>query len=190
MNKMRHIEELSAFIFMKDELEKVDLIMIPGSNNKALPMQAALRYREGYANLVMPTGKYSITQERFHSEQGPFESEFAFQKQILLECGVKEEHLLKEDESMYTYQNALFAKKCLEEANITIEKAIICCKSFHARRVYMYFQSVFPNVTFYMDPVDVDGITKTTWMHSPQGIARVLGELERCGAQFRNIIKV
>ena len=69
-----------------------------------------------------------------------------------------------------------------------IKKAIICCKSFHARRCLSYYEIAYPDTEIFICPCDIDGISKGTWHKSSEGIETVLGEMERLGAQFKYII--
>lgn len=52
----------------------------------------------------------------------------------------------------------------------------------------MYYQLLYPQAKLFICPVDV-GINRENWYDSPQGIEEVLGEMERCGQQFHQIMK-
>ena len=76
-----------------------------------------------------------------------------------------EKDILREDNAEYTYQNAFKSREVTDKLGIKINKAIICCKSFHARQCYTYYEWAYPNTEI--------------------GIDRVLGELKRSGSQFK-----
>lgn len=56
---MHFIEEFTNMIFLEDQLEKSDIIFIPGSGHAALAHTAARLYHSGLAPLILPSGKYS-----------------------------------------------------------------------------------------------------------------------------------
>ena len=61
----RFIEQISEFIFAEDEPEKADIIFIPGNGYSQMAEKAAALYGEKYAPFVLPSGKYSITVDKF-----------------------------------------------------------------------------------------------------------------------------
>ena len=78
----------------------------------------------------------------------------------------------------------MFSREVTDKAGISIKKAILCCKSHHARRVLMYFQHVYPETEFLVIPSFPDGITKENWNQSEQGVEAVTGEITRIVRQF------
>ena len=57
----RIIKDISDFIFVSDEPEKVDAIFLPGGSHPAQPEYAAELYRNGYAKYLIPSGGVSVT---------------------------------------------------------------------------------------------------------------------------------
>ena len=53
----------------------------------------------------------------------------------------------------------------------------------------MYYQEQFPGVRIAVCPVVTQGITKENWFLDDHKIDVVLGEVERCGSQFHEILK-
>jgi uncharacterized SAM-binding protein YcdF (DUF218 family) len=192
---MRIINEISDFVFVEDKLEKADIIFIPGGSHPELGDYAANLWIQGYAPLIMPAGGVSIKtgkfpgaksqQELYHKE---YTTECEFLTDVLMNNGIPKEAILGEDQSSFTRENAYFSKKALEERGITIRKAILCCKNFHARRALMFYQFAFPEVKFIVYPVpfSLNGIdvAKDTWYQTEEGTKRVLGEVMRYGNQF------
>lgn len=192
---MRIINDISNFIFIKDKPEKADIIFIPGGSYPEIAEEATRLWREGYSNIILPSGKYGAKRGYFagplskcHIYNDKYNTEWEFLKAVLVKNGVNEGAILKEDEAQYTYQNALLSKKVTDKYNLDIKKAIICCKSFHARRCLMYYQIAYPQTEFTVCPSNVNGITKENWFYSEEGIDRVMGELMRCGNQFKDIL--
>ena len=60
----KFLEEMTNFIFLEDEPKKADVIFVPGSEEGALAKTAARLYLEGYAPLLIPSGKYATTASR------------------------------------------------------------------------------------------------------------------------------
>ena len=195
---MKHyfLADVSDFIFVSDPPEEGDIIFIPGGSYPELPEYAARLYKEGYAPLILPSGRYSVKHGAFCGSRtkknlyaGPYQTEFEFMKDVLEKCGVPGKAILKEDRSQYTQQNAFFSRVVTDELNLTVKKAIIVCKAFHTRRCLSYWQLAYPGTEFCICPVSPDGITKENWFKTEKGVDCVLGELARCGNQMTEDIK-
>lgn len=193
------IKDITDFIFINHQADSADIIFIPGSSSPELGESAAKLYTEGYAPYILPSGKYGVSKAQFTGVKNSssiykkaYETEFDFLKDVLLLNGVPEKAILKENEAKFTYENALFSKKKLEALELNISKAILCCKSYHARRALMYYQLVFPAVDFMVFSVPYIhenlSITKENWYMSQYGVDKVMGEMRRCGEQFQNLI--
>lgn len=193
---MNYIKSITDFIFVENKPESADIIFVAGNTFPQSSEKAAELYREGYAPYVMPSGKYSISEKNFKGVSdkaeiysGSYKTEFEFMRDVLVRNGVPENAVLKEDEATYTYQNALFSRANCDKLGITVEKAIICCKNSHARRCLMYYQIAFPETEFIVCPAVIGGITRENWYRSHEGTELVLGEMERIGTQFGDIIE-
>ena len=183
----KFLQEITDFIFLQDEPQKADVIFIPGSNEGDLARTAAGLYHQGYAPLLIPSGKYgkligqSIVKE-FETESDHFAS-------ILMEEGVPEVAILKEREATYTYQNAINTRKLLDERGIEVKKALLCCQAYHARRCKLYYQILFPETQILVCPTVTKEISRDNWFKNREKIDKVLSELERCGSQFHEIVE-
>lgn len=193
------LNDITDFIFVEDninEITKADIIFIPGSSKYQLSELASKLYGQGLAKILLPSGKYSSKNNSFTVEntrdtkyEGVYETDWKFCKHVLIKNGVPENQILKEDESTNTYENALFSKKILDERNIKIKKAILVCQAFHARRVLMTYSVVFPDIHFYVCPIETQGVDRNNWFKNEYGIKRVLGEVEKCGKYFNGYLK-
>lgn len=190
------VKDIARFIFLEDAPKKADVIFVPG-NGHALPSElAAALYLEGYAPYILPSGRYAIGSSGFAGQksgarryEGRFETEWAFMRHILMENGVPDNAILREDEATYTYQNAIFSRRRTDAENMTVRRAIICCMPVHARRSRMYYETLFPDAELLVCPAPGAAITRENWLQSEEGIDTVLGEMERCGGQFHAILK-
>ena len=188
--------EIADFIFLQDEPRPADILFIPGNAFAAPSERAAALYREGFAPLVLPSGRYAIASGAFAGQQpgarsypGTFETEWAFMRHVLVQNGVPEAAILREDEATYTYQNAIYSRRRTDALRLNIRRGIICCRSVHARRAKTYYQTLYPEASLLVCPAPDSDITRENWTRTPEGIDAVLGELERCGAQFHEILK-
>lgn len=193
----RIIRDISMFIFVKDVPHAADAIFIPGSSRPELSEHAAALYCRGFAPVIVPSGKFSYQAERFAGPKfkrdaysGEYETEWEFERDVLLKNGVPETAILREDQSTHTVDNALFTHQAVEAAGLVLRSAIICCKSYHARRCLMTYGWAFPGVELCICPVDTDGVTCDNWHLSANGRERVLGEVSKCGSYFKDVTEL
>lgn len=192
----RFLENFTRFVFVKSQPEPSDIIFIPGNGYPQMAENAAELWKEGMAEWILPSGKYSITRGRFSGVLKKqdiytknYETEWEFLQDVLTSNGVKQEKILKEDQAVHTYENAMHSRRVTDEAGLVIQKAIICCNAYHARRSLMYYQLLYPDTDFYVCPSDAAGITSENWYQSREGKDAVLGEMQRFGWQFHDIIQ-
>lgn len=190
------IDDITRFIFLEDEPKPADILFIPGNGHAEPSEWAAKLYLDGYAPLILPSGRYSITTGAFCGQQtgtrqyeGRFETEWAFMRTVLMENGVPDSAILREDEATFTYQNAIYSRRRTDQERLTVRRAILCCMPVHARRAKMYYQTLYPNSELLLCPAPSAAITHSNWTTEPEGIDAVLGELERCGSQFHDILR-
>ena len=192
---MQFYQCITDFIFVQDKPEKADIIFVPGGNYPDAALHAASLYHQGYAPLILPSGRYSIVTGHFSPgdaagrSEASYETEWEYLKAVLQDAGVPEESVLREDRATFTYENAICSRQVTETAGIAVSRAILCCQAFHARRSLMYYQEQFPETEFFVCPVVTRGIGRDTWFQSEEGIDTVLGEVERCGKQFHEIMR-
>ena len=191
-----NIEDITKFIFIKDEPEKADIIFIPGSSNWVLAETAARLYKEGKAEKIMPSGMYFYQFGRFMNERvtderykGIYRTEAEFLASVLIKNGVPEEDVIREEKATNTYENAIYSKELLREMKFRIKSAIICPQAFHARRALMTYSHLFPDTKLYVVPTNTQNITSDNWYNTERGRQVVLGELRKCGEYFENYIK-
>ena len=182
------LKNFTDFIFLEDVLEPADVIFVPGNGYPQMAERAAALWKAGYAPFVLPSGKYSVTLGHFSGVAakselypGPYDTEWEFLADVLMKNGVPREAVLREDQATYTWQNAQFSRKVTDGAGIPVRKAIICCRAHH--------QLEYPDARLMICPSRDTGVDRDSWYQSEAGIDAVLGEIERCGGQFHQILR-
>ncbi len=185
------IQAISDFIFIENRPERADAIIVTGGSFPEAAETAAVLWKNSFAPYILIGGGYSVKRNAFpgpRSKQdvysNQYKTEYDFYKDVLLRNGVNETAILGEDRSAFTRENAVFAREAAEQAGLKLNKALLVCKSFHARRCLLFFQSAFPDTTFLIIPFAGFDITKENWFQTEYGTQRVLGELQRCGSQL------
>ena len=194
---MKFLNELTELVFLEDIPEKSDIIFIPGGSYGALARTAARLYHQGMAPLILPSGKYGKLMGRFEGSKDlppifpdkGYDTEWEFLKDILLAEGVDKRAILKEDRATYTYENAIYSRQVTDALGLTINKAILCCQAYHARRCRIYYEILYPHTQFYICPTNTQGITRNSWYKDEEKIDTVLGEISRLGEQFHEIVR-
>ena len=102
---------------------------------------------------------------------------------VLVSEGVEPNSIFPEAEAGFTAENARLSRRVLDERKVYPQKAILCCKGYHARRCLMYYQLNFPDTEFLIAPVYID-VARENWYQTERGQEKVLGELKRLGTQF------
>ena len=187
----KFLKQTEDFIFIDDKPEKADVIFVPGNGYPQMAEKAAELYRRGLAPRVLPSGRYSVTVGKFAGVldreeyyNGDYETEWDFLKDVLIKNGVPEKAILREDQATFTYENAIYSRQVTDREHLDIKKAILCCKSCHARRALMYYKLLYPDTEFFVIPCCVDSINKDNWSETNEGIDEVMGEITRIIKQF------
>lgn len=193
MNR-RAIQDITTFIFMEDAPQESDIILIPGTSKSAVTEKAAELYRAGYAPYVLPSGLYSSSLGQFASENidnpryaGEYTTDFEYCKRILLENGVPESAILREDRATNSMENALYSAQAVKDAGVKVNQAILCCQAFHARRAFLSYACHFGGVELLVVPTKTQGIEKDDWYKSEKGYKKVMGEVAKCGVYFKDM---
>ena len=141
------LKNAEEFIFAENTPEKSDIIFVPGNGYPQMAECAAQLFREGMAEWILPSGKYSVVNGEFSGVleksdiyNKEYETEWEFLKEVLIKNGVPEEKILREDQATFTYENAIYSRQITDQMGLEIKKEILCCKSYHSRRFLIYYQ--------------------------------------------------
>ena len=150
-------------------------------------MRAAELWKQGLAPVILPSGRHAKLTGHL-KEHLEYASEWEYLKAGLLDKGVPEQVIWKEDQATFTYENALRSREVTDKAGLVVRKAILCCQAYHAGRALLYYQICFPETEFYVCPVVTKGISKENWYRTEEGRKLVLTEVEHCGSQFGAVL--
>lgn len=192
------LRAVTDFIFVENAPEKADVIFVPGSRKPGHAVHAAELFRQGWAPLVLPSGRYALPVGHFEGVPEAlrgeypeaYETEWAFLRAVLLRHGVPEEAILREDQATYTWDNAVKSRQVTDRMGLQVNTAILSCWSFHARRALLYYQAAYPDTRFLVCPVQYPGCGREDWFLTPKGRERVLGEVRRMGSQINEVFEL
>jgi uncharacterized SAM-binding protein YcdF (DUF218 family) len=171
---------ITDLVFVETEIEKSDIIFIPGGSHPQLVEKAAALYHQGMAPYLLPSGGYN-------PHLTGYKSEWMFLKNTALQYNVPESAILKEDQAGNTFENADFSRSLLQDRGIVVKKAILVCKAYLSRRALLTYQMVFPDVAFGVAPVaDYRGISRDTWFLDRGHTHIVMGEVMKIGKYFED----
>ena len=197
------LKDMTDFIFVSDQPQEADIIFIPGGSYGAICCTAANLWQRNFAPYILPSGRYSKLSGKFSgpSEEDfllpftkdtakmAFSTEYDYFHALLHQAGIPENAILKENQATFTYENALFSRKVTDRLGMRIRKAILCPQAYHARRCLLYYKVAFPETEFFVCPTVTRDIAEDNWFLDETKPETVLGEIERCGSQFHEIIR-
>ena len=186
---MGFVQDITDFIFVEHEPEQADIIFIPGGDQGALAVTAARLYKAGYAPYVLPSGRFSKPVGHCRIPGYEERTEWDFLHELLVREGVPDSAILEEKKATYTYENAIYSRKVTDSQGLSIKKAILCPQACHARRALLYYKVCFPETEFFVCPTVTREISRDNWFLDEKKIDIVLGELEKCGSQFHQILR-
>ena len=195
MGAVGFIRAVSDFIFVEDAPVPSDVILIPGNSSPVHALQAAELYHQGMAKFLLPSGRYTKVVGHFAGVDpawrdryaGDYETEWAYLRTVLLDAGVPEGAILREDQATYTWENAQLSRRVTDGMGLMVRRAILCCRSYHARRALLYYQAAFPEAEILVCPASVPGFNREDWYLMAEGRAMILGEVRRLGDQVNEV---
>lgn len=180
-----YLDCISDLIFVETELEQADVILVPGGSHRELMEEAARLYHAGLAPIIVPSGG-------LNHRLGAGITEGHFLKEVGVALGVPEDRIWSDEQARHTFDNARLSWDLLQARGTKVEKAILCCKGFHARRALLTYAYTFPpGIKFMVSPVrDRNCITKENWFLDPKRTKTVMGEVQKIGQYFADKVDV
>ena len=189
------VRAVSDFVFVEDAPAASDVILIPGNSSPVHALRAAELYHQGMARYLLPSGRYTKVVGLFagvdpawrEKYPGDYETEWAYLRAVLVDAGVPDAAILREDQATYTWENAQLSRKVTDAMGLTVRRAILCCRSYHARRALLYYQAAFPETEIRVCAASVPGFNREDWYLTAEGRAMILGEVRRLGDQVNEV---
>ena len=189
------VRAVSDFVFVEDAPAPSDVILIPGNSSPVHALRAAELYHQGMARYLLPSGRYTKVVGHFagvdpawrEKYPGDYETEWAYLRAVLVDAGVPDAAILREDQATYTWENAQLSRKVTDAMGLTVRRAILCCRSYHARRALLYYQAAFPETEIRVCAASVPGFNREDWYLTAEGRAMILGEVRRLGDQVKEV---
>ena len=188
-----YMEHSSIRVWTSDVAAHYDLhshsaieVILPDRGEAAYQVQEeAYHVRPGEV-LILPSGCHAKAADAFSGDP-EFDSEWAWMRSLLLSLGVPDDAILREDKATFTWENATFSRKVTDGLHLPVHQAILCCRSYHARRALFYYQAAYPESRILTVPAAVPAIGPDTWYLTEEGRHTVLGEVRRMGSQVMEI---
>ncbi|MDB5265175.1 MAG: YdcF family protein [Parcubacteria group bacterium] len=144
MNTDSAAELIWDYMQLHQPLEKADAIFVLGSSDLRVPAYAAELYLEGWAPLIIFSGRdgKGKTMELWGMTEAEKFTEVA------MSLGVPEDKILLEKEATNTGDNVQFTKQLLKEKGVEVGKLILIQKPYMERRTYATFAKQWPDMDF------------------------------------------
>ena len=163
------------YMHLNHQLEKADCLLVFGSSDMLPAHRACDLFFEGYAPVIVFSGKYgskSILQI----------PEAELYAEIAVKRGVPKEVVFIEDQSTSIGENIMFSKALIEKANIPHQKIIVVQKPYMERRVYAAFKKQWsePEIVVTSPQISYEEYLVKNSAYDKEGfINRIVGDLIR-----------
>lgn len=167
------LREVTEFLFVEDQPESADLILVFGSHTPSRAQRAAELYHAGFAPRILVTGGNASTSTV---------SEADFLKQHLLDLGVPADAILTETRSVNTRENVLLSVPILgtDLGWDQVRSIIVVSAPHHMHRARQVLARHIPASTRILCcPDQGAGVTRGDWWTSEEGRHLVFRELEK-----------
>lgn len=145
MNADELAKTIWEYMKMHQSLEKCDAIFVLGSSDLRVPAYAAQLYLDGWAPLIIFSGREGKLKA---SQKWGGLSEAEKFASIAIGVGVPESVILLEKEATNTGENVLFTKELLRREGIEPRKLLLVQKPYMERRTFATFSKQWPGMNF------------------------------------------
>lgn len=140
---MNQVDELAQILWdynkFEQSLKQADVILVLCSNDIRVANRGAELFLQGYAPLIVCSGKVGVLTEGMWSK--PEAEVFA---EEIIKFGVPKEKILIESEATNTGENITYTKTLLKEKGVNISRVILVQKPYMLRRAYATFKNFWP----------------------------------------------
>ncbi len=166
---------ISEFLFIHDNPEPVDLVLVAASPSISSVLPAIELYQAGLARKILISGNGTMADGR---------PEWVGYREFALAQGLAEADLYFERKATNTLENIIYSRGLIEHFAPGfggIETIALCAKPFHMRRVMMTAQRHLPGHIRLIarPPSDPGDVARDNWWKTEIGRNRILKELGR-----------
>lgn len=140
---------------LNQPIKKADVIIVLGSHDTRAADRGAELYLQGYAPLVVCTGKSGRITTGLIEGWDPERSEAEIFSEIVVKKGVPTKKVLLEKEATNTQENILFTKKLLEQNGTLPQSVILVPKPYMERRSFATCKKQWPEVECMVTSADL-----------------------------------
>ena len=169
----RVVGPLWDYLAVTDTPARADVIFVFGSQALAVPARAAELYRDGYAPIVLASGRYGrMTRDVFDRPEA-----LVFRDRLVRD-GVPPAAIVTETEAGNTLENVRFGLAALRRQRVAVASALLVAKPFVMRRCAATFARQAPDVRVRCCPPRTDLVRSLD--RAPAAFAaRLVAELDR-----------
>ena len=180
---MQNTDFITDFIFVENNIEPCEVILVPGGSRPQLAQKAAELYNQGMAKYILFSGSAN-------AKIPDYSSEAEYLKSVAVSLGVPNENIMCDRQATHTFGNAEFSLALLNKMNFRVDKFILVCKAFHSRRALLTYQYVFPKHTKFFVATTEDTLNpnRNNWTTTDKYVKLVMGEVEKIGKYFNDKI--
>ena len=125
------------YMHLNHQLEKADAILVFGSRDLTPAERACDLYFQGYAPVIIFSGKHGADKVLPKAEAEMY-------AEVAAKRGVPKEAVFVENESTNTGENTAFSKRLMEKEGIPYHKIILVQKPYMERRTYATVKKQWP----------------------------------------------
>ena len=182
-------DQITNLLFVCDEPEIADLIMVFGAANESDMVRRTRRgvelYKAGFASRLLVSGGGVLARSRPEARR---------MADIALEMGVPVADLLVEDRSANTFENVQFSCELLQTHSLLeeLDTVLLVSSEWHMRRLLLTAKKFMPAKIRFLCYPTLDRCNRTTWTNSElcrsevENEAMLIGTFLETGALSRD----
>lgn len=162
---------VNRLLIIEDRPEKSPVCFVFGGVSHHLSDEAARLFKAGLCQYIFISGG----KNRYLGQ----ETEFDHHRQRLIRLGVPKGRILGEDRAGNTLENVKNSAPSLKEKFPNLDRLIVVCLFYHARRCLLTFRKNFSReVKYFFRPIPVAN-WPSDWWRAAEARRRIFGEIAR-----------
>lgn len=147
---IKHVNNIWNYHNIKNELKKVDFILVMGSADDRVAIHAAYLYLLNYSDTIVTSGGFGKVTKNTHAiAEG---DRFA---KIIEKMNVPSTKIIIENEATNSGENLTFSRKKLLDLNHNFKSGILVTKPYMKRRAYATAKKQWPEIDWIISAPDL-----------------------------------